>query len=770
MSGLEGRFTLEILKVSIGLGMTLALVGCATDVSDPFAFRNDNLPAPDPVAGQQPPANFETVEFSANYGLNQIGAQNAYAKGAYGGGVVVAVIDTGIQTDHSDLDANVSLDSIDIVRGDPVTDEDGHGTHVSGTIAAEKNDLGMHGVAFDATILAIRTDTVIADPIFCGGPAQCSVFYEGDLINAIRYATGKAHVINLSLGGPLPLSFQFEQELRRAMNSGSIIVAATGNDGATEPGWPAMYAGSPTVNTSGQLIAVGAVDSTGTIAAFSNECGSAKDFCLVAPGVNIFSTVPGDTYAVYSGTSMATPHVSGAAALLIQTWPMLPPSDVVSILLTTATDLGAAGVDVVYGHGLLNLNAAMQPVGSLAIPISGSTTGQTVSLDDTSLSLGPAFGNALNGSTLLAQAFALDDFDRNFVAGLDGRIVRADRNFGLDALLAGGIQSVETGLPNGARVSLGVADQASTARGWDSIGMASDEEAERDVRGMSLAFSGRDGTAYRLGYDVTPAQMVADIAVAPAASLFWMPDELFNPQHGLVGAGAAFTASRGLGDGSVVTVGLVDEHGQPDGDTGNARIGEIAFAHQFPGGAALTARFSNVDERSGFLGSDADGGFAVEGANSRFYILGGRLPLGAGVELLGSYTLGTTDMTADGTSLLGDWSGARADAFGLGIVKDDALGTGARIGFLAGQPLRVNAASANLTVPVDYQLDKTVVQDSERVSLVPTGREIDLQLAYDQTVGTRGSLSGWLMMQLEPGHDADAPPAYGIGVRFSTAF
>ncbi len=531
-----------------------------------------------------------------------------------------------------------------------------------------------------------------------------------------------------------------------------------------------MYAGSPTVNTSGQLIAVGAVDSTGTIAAFSNECGTAKDYCLVAPGVNIYSTVPGDAYAFYSGTSMATPHVSGAAALLIQTWPMLPPSDVVSILLTTATDLGAAGVDVVYGHGLLNLDAAMQPVGSLAIPLSGSATGQTVTLDGTSLSLGPAFGNALSGSTLLAQAFALDDFDRNFVAGLDGRVVRADRNFGLDALMAGGIQPVEAALPNGAKVSLGATEQASAGPGWDAIGMASEQEAERDVRGMSLAFSGSDGTAYRIGYDVTPAQMVDDIAVTPAASLFWMSDELLNPQHGLVGTGAAFTASRGLGAGSVLTVGLVDELGQQSGDTGNARIGEIAVAHLFPGGAALTARFSHVDERSGFLGSDADGGFSVEGANSRFYVLGGRLPLGAGVELLGSYTLGTTDMTADGTSLLSDWSGARADAFGLGIVKDNALGTGGRIGFLAGQPLRVNAASANLTVPVDYQLDKTVVQASERVSLVPTGREIDLQIAYDRTIGIQGNLSGWLMMQLEPGHDAEAPPAYGIGVRFATAF
>ncbi len=756
------------LKIAASASALLALAGCLSSSNDPPPPFGNNLPTPDPLAGAQPATNFETVEFFANYGLDQIGAQDVYAKGAYGGGVVVAVIDTGIEATHSDLDANISGDSIDIAgggtsigSGGTIADDDGHGTHVAGTIAAEKNGVGMHGVAFDATILAIRADT----------PSAPGSFTVADVIAGLDYAAGKAHVINLSLGGPSPLGPAFERSLRSAMSAGAIVVAATGNDGVTQPGYPAIYAGNPRVNGSGQLIAVGAVDNTGTIATFSNQCGVAMNFCLVAPGVDILSTVPGNGLAVYSGTSMATPHVSGAAALLIQAWPMTAPGDIVQILLTTATDLGAPGVDTIYGHGLLNLGAAIAPLGVLAIPLTDSATGETVMLAGTVLSLGPAFGDALGGSRLLGEAFALDDYDRNYAAGLDGHVIRAERSFGLQALMSGGgIESIESALPNGATVSMGVTDRDTTDSAARWTGMAADVAPERQLRGMNLSVAGSDGTAYRFGYGITPEQHLPGTAAAAAASLFWMPGDLLGPQHALVGAGAAFSASREVGGGNVITLGLVEEGGAQDGAAGDARIGEIVFAHRFAGGAVLTAGFSSVDEQSGFLGSEAGGGLAVEGADSRFYVLGGRVPLGAGVELLGSYTLGQTDMTADGTSLLSDWSGARADAFGVGIVKRDIFGTNGRIGFLAGQPLRVNAASARLTVPVDYQIDKTVVQGSERVSLVPTGREIDLQLAYDTSVGARGSVSGWLMMQVEPGHDADAAPAYGVGLRFKTAF
>jgi hypothetical protein len=419
----------------------------------------------------------------------------------------------------------------------------------------------------------------------------------------------------------------------------------------------------------------------------------------------------------------------------------------------------------------VNVDAAVAPFGTLSIPLTNSAKGETVILEGTVLSLGPAFGDALNGLVLLEHAFVLDDFDRNYVAGLENHVIRTERGFGLEALMAGGgIEAIESTLPNGATVSMGVIDHVPTDSAALWTGMAADATAERRVRGMSVAMSRSDGITWRFGYDMAPGQLGSDSAVASATTLFWMSGDLLSPHHALVGAGTAVAASRSLGAGNVVSLGMVDQVDGTEGVAGDARMGEIAVTRRFDSGAVLTAKFSDVEEQEGFLGSDAGGGFAVEGASSRFYLVGGRVPVGGGMEILGSYTLARSDMAADGISLLSDWSGARADAFGFGIVKHDAFGAGGRIGILAGQPLRVNAASARLTLPVDYGTDKTVIQKSERVSLVPTGREIDLQLAYDTSTGAHGNFSGWLMMQLEPGHDASAAPAYAMGVRFGISF
>ncbi|UCH73983.1 MAG: S8 family serine peptidase [Rhodospirillales bacterium] len=762
-------------RTLVSLGLVLALAGCGGGGGGaPFAGGGGGrTPVFNCTGGSEfdYAAVFSDGKTYCAYGPGMIGADAAYAKGATGAGALVAVIDTGIDATHTELDANISPDSIDIVRGDPMTDESGHGTHIAGIIAAERNGVANHGVAYDATILAIRADTRISDPAVCGGSGACSVFFDSDITAALDYAASKsANVINMSLGGPSPLNGATEQALIDAMAAGAVVVAATGNDGAAQPAYPAAYAGDAVVNAAGRMVAVGAVDDTGARAAFSNRCGSAMAFCLTAPGVDIISDQPGDNLEIASGTSQAAAFVSGAAGLLAGTWPTLTADQIVSILLITATDLGDAGVDAVYGHGLLNLDAAVAPLGDLVIPTSVSSAGGGVSLDATALSLGPAFGDALRGTPLLARALALDAFDRDYVARLDGHVIGAGRGFGLDALMtAGAIASVESALPNGATLSMAMADPAGEDPAVRWSGMAADPPAGGRLYGMSLAMAGAGDIVYTLGYDVVPAQLLLEPAAQSGASLFWMQHDLLTPQYALVGAGAAFSASRRLGENGSVTIGLVDEEADLEAD-GAARIAEIVVTREFSGGAALTARFSNIDERDGFLGSEADGGFAVSGANSRFYILGARLPLRGGVDLLGSYTLGRTDMAADGTSLLSDWSGVRADAFGVGIVKRDVLGTGGRVGVLAGQPLRVAGGSAMLSVPVAYQSDKTVMQASERVAVTPTGREIDVQLAFDRAIGASGDFSGWVMMQLEPGHDASAPPAYGLGLRLGVRF
>jgi subtilisin family serine protease len=197
----------------------------------------------------------------------------------------------------------------------------------------------MHGVAYNSKIIAIK----VLDSSGNGTYQDVS-----DGISAA--ASAGAKVINLSLGGSFPNS-TLRDSLLTAKAADVLTIAATGNDGTTQPDYPAYYASDSSL--AGYVLAVGSVNSSSVISSFSQQCGDTMNYCLVAPGENIYAAYPTDTYATSSGTSEATPHVSGAAAVIRAAWTFLTAAQTAQILLQTATDLGAAGVDVIYGYGLL---------------------------------------------------------------------------------------------------------------------------------------------------------------------------------------------------------------------------------------------------------------------------------------------------------------------------------------------------------------------------------------------------------------------------------
>ena len=305
----------------------------------------------------QPRSFFETTEYFANRGLGAINASSAYAAGATGSGVLVGLIDTGIDLDHPEFAGAIDGASTDIVGGSAATlgDIDGHGTAVGGIIAARRNGALAHGAAFDARLLVVRADA----PGSC--PGACA-FDQADVARATDYAVDHgARVLNYSMGGTGSLAGPLGDAFARAVSAGRILVLAAGNEGGAEPIFPAIFAGS--AEAGGQAIVVGALDTDGDIADFSNRAGSARGHYLVAPGVDILAPQLNGGAALVSGTSFATPHVTGAVALLLQGAPFLSAQQVVELLLGTATDLGAPGTDDVYGRGSLNLAAALSPQG-----------------------------------------------------------------------------------------------------------------------------------------------------------------------------------------------------------------------------------------------------------------------------------------------------------------------------------------------------------------------------------------------------------------------
>ncbi|MFC0015454.1 MULTISPECIES: S8 family peptidase [Allobacillus] len=265
------------------------------------------------------------------YGIPQVEGTTAQDNGFSGDGVKVAVLDTGIDRSHSDLNVAGGFSAYDSgANADPYNDGSGHGTHVAGTIAAQDNNLGVLGVTPNVELYAVK----VLDNQGSGTYA--------DIAEGIEWAIqNNMDVINMSLGGSSSSSILKEYS-DLAYDSGILVVAAAGNEGSflwfDTVGYPAAY---------DSVVAVAAVDENNQRGSFSSV-GSQVE--LSAPGVQILSTVPGNGYDSYNGTSMASPHVAGVAAQVWQAKPGLSNVQLRQLLRDTAEPLGAQRE---YGYGLV---------------------------------------------------------------------------------------------------------------------------------------------------------------------------------------------------------------------------------------------------------------------------------------------------------------------------------------------------------------------------------------------------------------------------------
>jgi thermitase len=289
----------------------------------------------------------DDAQWRALYGVQRVGAPafwDANGLGAFpaAGGVPVGIVDTGIDAGHEDLAGKVAACGAAAdgrVTDGECADSEGHGTHVAGTIGAlANNHVGVVGVAFASPLIVCRA---------LGGPDGSGTV--ADVAACIRWVHDRgAKVISMSLGGPSSrtLAEAAKSAYSRGGRSGSLLVAAAGNDGDGTVEYPAGL---------DQVVSVAAIDARDGVAPFSNEN---SDVELAAPGVDILSTKLGGGYIRYSGTSMATPHVAGAAALLWGRTPGATASSVRRRLDTAVDDLGAPGRDPAYGYGVVDLARA----------------------------------------------------------------------------------------------------------------------------------------------------------------------------------------------------------------------------------------------------------------------------------------------------------------------------------------------------------------------------------------------------------------------------
>lgn len=271
------------------------------------------------------------------WGVDRIEADVAAANGYTGAGVGLAVLDTGIDRNHPDLVGNLKGGYSAVNKNpDNFEDKNGHGTHVSGTAAAVDNTIGVIGVGTSINLYMVQISN--------GSILLLSDILEGiDWVNQ-NVASKNIKAMNMSFGGGY--SQAEDLALQKSYSLGILPVAAAGNDGCDCISYPAALP---------QVLAVSATRSDDTLASFSNF---GSDIELAAPGVSILSTYKGDGYATLNGTSMASPHVAGTAAVAFAAHPGYTNDQIRDLLHRTAEDLGAAGKDNSFGYGLVRADRA----------------------------------------------------------------------------------------------------------------------------------------------------------------------------------------------------------------------------------------------------------------------------------------------------------------------------------------------------------------------------------------------------------------------------
>lgn len=301
-------------------------------------LTNETSGAARPDDGTEPAAVIpnDTLYGDYQWNLPEIATEKGWNVTRGKDEIVVAVVDTGVQLDHPDLQGRL-VEGINIVDpSSPPDDDVGHGTHVAGIIAAQVNNgEGVAGMTWYTKIMPVKA-------LDSTGAGTTYSVAEG-IIWAVDHG---ADVINMSLGNYAEAQF-LHDAVKYAYDRGVVLVGASGNDNTDRPGYPAAYP---------EVIAVAATDPGEARAEYSNF-GDYID--VAAPGSSIASTYPGSRYAALSGTSMATPHVAALVSLVKAANPGLGVDEIAEIVRSTARDLGPTGKDNDFGYGQIDVDAAV---------------------------------------------------------------------------------------------------------------------------------------------------------------------------------------------------------------------------------------------------------------------------------------------------------------------------------------------------------------------------------------------------------------------------
>ncbi|MGD9536507.1 MAG: S8 family serine peptidase [Alphaproteobacteria bacterium] len=675
-------------------------------------------------------------EYRSN--MTQIGVTpTLHAKEGTGAGVKIGILDGLADRNHYDL-AGRTLNFT--YNGGTYTAFALHGTHVSGIAAASAGNGGVVGVAPGATI-------------YNYGVFDDTSWRATDLGRAaLDHAKANGvSVVNMSYGpaaGGGDLFLNGELNLFDDYKSAMVIVRAAGNDGKNAK--YESYAGDASSNL-GHILIVGSVDSNNKISSFSNRAGTAcigpktscaaddkvSNFFIVAPGRSIVSDGPGNTLWSMSGTSMATPHVTGAVALLQGKWPHLKndPVGTAGIIKQTATDLGAKGVDAVFGWGLLNVPKAMQPVGTTVVA-TGSTVSQggTPTTRSRKASRTRSLPRQRSVTDALGGLVVFDDYGRDFEADMSGTEAFVEQPVSIEDRLGALSLALDIAPAASSSGAIALGFQASvdtpSHEGFEVASLSGEGIDLKIGRGASQLYFQANEVNVTGGapQSVGRHMMLGLNEVGEAFSDGAFADGSLALSE-TVSLGAFFASSESFVSEDVpggLAAALVQQAGQPE-----AEMMGFQASYRVDSGTTLGFAYGRLIEQDRLLGVESAGAFSLSDTTTT-QTFGASLSLALTDQWSAVlfYDYAMIDATAASNSLyqgIDSWSGQK---FGATFAYDGPFTGDDRLSVTLMQPLHVNAGEGSVKVPVGRDIAGNVLYEQRRFSVDSDAVPLELAMSY----------------------------------------
>ena len=723
--------------------------------------------------------SYQTTEYNAmaagysNNGLRTVCASTAYANGATGGtGVKIGINDTGIKLqsdgdiDHQEFGSVGSTNSrivlgynSDIIRNDNIPqDEDGHGTHVAGLIGADKDNVGMHGVAYNSTLYPIKSLTPRGTPASVAGKYTVAWgFYLADyynldiLNNSWGYAESEIGVTCDSksscetvLNTATNYSNTYYYFQRMVTQQDAMVVWAAGNDGFSNPSalnGACIYDSLIREN----CVIVAALGLDGKIATLgntqdvysSNKCGIAAAYCITAPGsVRSSYNSSSSSYANLQGTSMAAPIVSGGLALIKQKFPSLSHAQVIDRLFATAIDHDIYSQSSIYGHGLMDIGAATSAIGTLQVLSSGSNLDTSFSnyseMSSNTFSTGDSFNSSLNFALKNKTMEVYDSHDRaNFSVYLSSFLNNdyIDKKYSIDNHL----------------YNLLLADDYQQKK-ISKYGELSFNNRDNLNRSLFTSFDKRVSIGSNTSANTFFNQSKKSFGVNTLlinSKLYDNPYFYESEQNLSLSVNGNYLSSEVFTNDKATNFGYSINF-QPTSKNylDNDRYGDIEVS------------FGTMFEKNKILNSFGAGVFNTNELSSTKFA---RLKYNHFIDdlnLFANINFGSSEIKSNNNSYIGNSDSIITRSYALGLVKNNFLKHNNKFALVISQPQKVIEGHMKLTVPTASNSDREVTYTGYDLNLASSVTEMNYDLFYIMKLTPDNSLYFNFTHIDNPNHDA----------------